>query len=172
VVPAVVLVVVVAHEVGVAALEAEAEVVVASEVVASKKVISSLLFWFKLFIFSLFFPFLSLSFHLLPGPPETVQGIFSLCVWSSSFSPSLSFVATLFLPLIFLCVCLEMGVMVHPCENAILIKASSDQKIPHFNAPIYLENKQQIGKVEEVLGPINELVTFFCFCFDQVCLAS
>lgn len=31
-------------------------------------------------------------------------------------------------------------------------------QIPYFNAPIYLENKTQIGKVEEILGPINSVV--------------
>lgn len=30
-------------------------------------------------------------------------------------------------------------------------------KIPYFNAPIYLENKSAIGKVDEILGPINEV---------------
>jgi H/ACA ribonucleoprotein complex subunit 1 len=28
---------------------------------------------------------------------------------------------------------------------------------PYFNAPIYLENKSSIGKVDEILGPINEV---------------
>lgn len=30
-------------------------------------------------------------------------------------------------------------------------------QIPHFNAPIYLQNKSQIGKIDEILGPINEV---------------
>jgi H/ACA ribonucleoprotein complex subunit 1 len=30
-------------------------------------------------------------------------------------------------------------------------------KVPYFNAPIYLANKTQIGKVDEILGPINEV---------------
>lgn len=30
-------------------------------------------------------------------------------------------------------------------------------QIPYFNAPIYLENKTQVGKVEEVFGPINSV---------------
>ncbi|WZZ20370.1 hypothetical protein YC2023_121757 [Brassica napus] len=30
------------------------------------------------------------------------------------------------------------------------------EKIPYFNAPIYLQNKIQIGKVDEIFGPINE----------------
>lgn len=31
-------------------------------------------------------------------------------------------------------------------------------QIPYFNAPIFLQNKTQIGKVEEILGPINSVV--------------
>ena len=29
--------------------------------------------------------------------------------------------------------------------------------IPYFNAKIYLENKSEIGKIEEVFGPINKV---------------
>jgi rRNA processing protein Gar1 len=32
-------------------------------------------------------------------------------------------------------------------------------QIPYFNAPIFLENKTQIGKVEEILGAINNVVS-------------
>jgi H/ACA ribonucleoprotein complex subunit 1 len=28
-------------------------------------------------------------------------------------------------------------------------------QIPYFNAPMYLENKTQVGKIEEIFGPIN-----------------
>lgn len=31
------------------------------------------------------------------------------------------------------------------------------EKVPYFNAPIYLQNKTAIGKVDEILGPINEV---------------
>lgn len=31
------------------------------------------------------------------------------------------------------------------------------EKVPYFNAPIYLQNKTPIGKVDEILGPINEV---------------
>ncbi len=31
-------------------------------------------------------------------------------------------------------------------------------QIPYFNAPIFLENKTQIGKVEEILGSLNNVV--------------
>jgi H/ACA ribonucleoprotein complex subunit 1 len=42
-----------------------------------------------------------------------------------------------------------------------MVCKSTMDKVPHFNAPIYLENKQQIGKVDEILGPINTLVRPF-----------
>ena len=30
------------------------------------------------------------------------------------------------------------------------------EDVPYFNAPIYLENKQQIGKVDEIFGSIKD----------------
>ncbi|KAJ6171211.1 H/ACA ribonucleoprotein complex subunit GAR1 [Penicillium chermesinum] len=38
-----------------------------------------------------------------------------------------------------------------------MVCESVNPKIPYFNAPIFLENKSQIGKVDEVLGPINQV---------------
>ncbi|KAG1658500.1 hypothetical protein FOA52_011966 [Chlamydomonas sp. UWO 241] len=48
------------------------------------------------------------------------------------------------------------GAFAHACEGEAVCKLISE-KIPYFNAPIYLENKTQIGKVEEILGPINNV---------------
>ncbi|CAG8625903.1 3161_t:CDS:2 [Funneliformis caledonium] len=50
----------------------------------------------------------------------------------------------------------EMGLFLHACEGDMVCK-SVNSKIPYFNAPIYLENKNQIGKVDEILGPMNEV---------------
>ncbi|KAG5459017.1 MAG: Gar1/Naf1 RNA binding region-domain-containing protein [Olpidium bornovanus] len=50
----------------------------------------------------------------------------------------------------------EMGAFLHSCEGDMVCR-STNAKIPYFNAPIYLENKSQIGKVEEILGPMNEV---------------
>ncbi|GAV51732.1 hypothetical protein ZYGR_0AF02030 [Zygosaccharomyces rouxii] len=61
---------------------------------------------------------------------------------------------------------LEMGQFVHPCEGDIVCK-SINTKIPYFNAPIYLENKTQVGKVDEILGPMNE-VYFTIKCTEGV----
>lgn len=51
---------------------------------------------------------------------------------------------------------LEMGSFMHATEGEMVCK-SVNVKIPYFNAPIYLENKTMIGKVDEILGPINEV---------------
>ncbi|KAI9033162.1 Gar1/Naf1 RNA binding region-domain-containing protein [Hyaloraphidium curvatum] len=51
---------------------------------------------------------------------------------------------------------LEMGRYMHACEGEMVCK-STNSKVPYFNAPIYLENKSQIGKVDEILGPLNEV---------------
>ncbi|KAE8394194.1 Gar1/Naf1 RNA binding region-domain-containing protein [Aspergillus alliaceus] len=51
---------------------------------------------------------------------------------------------------------LEMGSVMHACEGEMVCE-SINPKIPYFNAPIYLENKTPIGKVDEVLGPINQV---------------
>ncbi|ORX46396.1 Gar1-domain-containing protein [Piromyces finnis] len=49
-----------------------------------------------------------------------------------------------------------MGEFMHECHGEMVCK-SINTKIPYFNAPIYLENKTQIGKVEEILGPFTEV---------------
>ena len=53
----------------------------------------------------------------------------------------------------------ELGEYLMPCEDDLVCK-STNEKIPYFNAPIYLENKQQIGKVDEIFGPIRDSVSF------------
>ena len=32
----------------------------------------------------------------------------------------------------------------------------TNEKIPYFNSPVYLENKEKIGKVDEIFGPIHD----------------
>ncbi|KAF2011700.1 Gar1-domain-containing protein [Aaosphaeria arxii CBS 175.79] len=51
---------------------------------------------------------------------------------------------------------LEMGTFVHACEGEMFCE-SINTKIPYFNAPIYLENKTPVGKVDEILGPLNQV---------------
>ncbi|KAF9591187.1 hypothetical protein IFM89_002842, partial [Coptis chinensis] len=49
----------------------------------------------------------------------------------------------------------EVASFLHACEGDAVIKLTHE-KIPYFNAPIYLQNKTHIGKVDEIFGPINE----------------
>ncbi|XP_051141659.1 putative H/ACA ribonucleoprotein complex subunit 1-like protein 1 isoform X2 [Andrographis paniculata] len=49
----------------------------------------------------------------------------------------------------------EISSFLHACEGDAVTKLTNE-KIPYFNAPIYTQNKTQIGKVDEIFGPINE----------------
>lgn len=49
-----------------------------------------------------------------------------------------------------------LGCVIKSCEGDIICK-STNTRIPYFNAPVYLENKTQIGKIDEILGPINDV---------------
>jgi hypothetical protein len=56
----------------------------------------------------------------------------------------------------------EVAEFSHACEDDIVVHATV-KDVPYFNAPIFLENKQQIGKVDEILGQIQDYVSFFIF---------
>jgi hypothetical protein len=60
----------------------------------------------------------------------------------------------------FFCFIVELGFFHHPCEDALVIKCTNE-KIPYFNAPLFLENKQHVGKVDEIFGPITDFVSLF-----------
>ena len=49
-----------------------------------------------------------------------------------------------------------MGSFMHATEGEMVCE-SINPKIPYFNAPIYLENKTAVGKVDEILGPLNQV---------------
>ncbi|GJJ12493.1 HACA snoRNP pseudouridylase subunit [Clathrus columnatus] len=52
---------------------------------------------------------------------------------------------------------LEMGTFVHAVEDEMLCSSLLVDKVPKFNSAIYLQNKSVIGKIDEILGPINEV---------------
>lgn len=69
---------------------------------------------------------------------------------------------------------IEIGTFVHAVEGEMLCASTMPSKVcssslkldyatdkidqvPYFNAPIYLPTKASIGKVDEILGPINEV---------------
>ncbi|KAL0176050.1 hypothetical protein M9458_028380, partial [Cirrhinus mrigala] len=50
----------------------------------------------------------------------------------------------------------------HPCEDDIVCKAvTENNQVPYFNAPVYLENKEQIGKVDEIFGQLRDFVSLY-----------
>lgn len=49
-----------------------------------------------------------------------------------------------------------------PVEDQIVVKLQHT-RVPYFNAQIYLENKQEIGKVDDIFGPISESVRCTAF---------
>ncbi|KAJ4910665.1 H/ACA ribonucleoprotein complex subunit [Raphanus sativus] len=49
----------------------------------------------------------------------------------------------------------EVATFLHACEGEAVTKLCQE-KIPRFNAPIYLQNKTKIGNVDEIFGPMNE----------------
>lgn len=59
---------------------------------------------------------------------------------------------------IYVWVSAEVSAFLHACEGDAVTRLTNE-KIPFFNAPIYLQNKTQIGKVDEIFGPINESVS-------------
>ena len=51
----------------------------------------------------------------------------------------------------------KLGNVSHTCEGQIVVK-STHEKIPYFNAFVFTATKQPLGKVDEILGPINQVI--------------
>merc|ERR1719148_194676 len=45
--------------------------------------------------------------------------------------------------------------MSHTCQDDLVVKVTQSD-VPYFNAPIYLENKQQVGKIDEIFGTLRD----------------
>ncbi len=51
----------------------------------------------------------------------------------------------------------EMGSFMHACEGELVVR-STNEKVPYFNATIFLANKTPVGKVEEIFGATTDLM--------------
>ena len=60
---------------------------------------------------------------------------------------------------------IEVGVVMHPCQEYVVVKHTLTDRVPIFNRPVYLENKTKIGVIDDVFGPINEYVNLAFFIF-------
>jgi len=53
----------------------------------------------------------------------------------------------------------EIGRVIHEVESEMLCRLSHAKgMVPMFNAGIYLENKTKIGKIDEILGPLTQIM--------------
>ncbi|XP_011214043.2 probable H/ACA ribonucleoprotein complex subunit 1 [Bactrocera dorsalis] len=50
---------------------------------------------------------------------------------------------------------IPLGSYSYSCEDDLVCKVEIED-VPYFNAPIYLENKEQIGKIDEIFGTIRD----------------
>ena len=57
----------------------------------------------------------------------------------------------------------------HECESEIVCK-STNEKIPYFNAPIYLENKSDIGKVDEIVKDYKGMMDGTMWIYYMFCM--
>lgn len=53
---------------------------------------------------------------------------------------------------------IPVGTVMHPCEEYIVLKNDIPDRVPKFNNPLYLENKQKIGVIDDVFGPIKDFM--------------
>ncbi|XP_030566560.1 probable H/ACA ribonucleoprotein complex subunit 1 [Drosophila novamexicana] len=50
---------------------------------------------------------------------------------------------------------IALGNFSYACQNDLVCKVDIDD-VPYFNAPIFLENKEQIGKIDEIFGTVRD----------------
>lgn len=50
---------------------------------------------------------------------------------------------------------IPLGIFDYPCQDDLVCKVQIDD-VPYFNAPIFLENKEQIGKIDEIFGTLRD----------------
>jgi len=53
----------------------------------------------------------------------------------------------------------------HASESDMVFKVQNIEKIPKFNSPVFLENKTMFGQIDEIFGPVNEVVRAHCEAF-------
>ena len=51
-----------------------------------------------------------------------------------------------------------MGSYMHPCKEQMVCKAIQKQQVPKFNRRLFLQNKTEVGTVDEILGPVDSFV--------------
>lgn len=50
---------------------------------------------------------------------------------------------------------MPVGYFDYACQDDLVCKVTIED-VPYFNAPIFLENKEQIGKIDEIFGNLRD----------------
>lgn len=50
---------------------------------------------------------------------------------------------------------IPLGIFDYVCQEDLVCKVQIED-VPYFNAPIFLENKEQIGKIDEIFGNLRD----------------
>ncbi|EZG70562.1 Gar1/naf1 RNA-binding region protein [Gregarina niphandrodes] len=52
------------------------------------------------------------------------------------------------------------GKVLHPCEDQLVVEFSELDKsqVPYFNGRVFLASKTEVGKVDEILGPLTKML--------------
>ena len=53
----------------------------------------------------------------------------------------------------------EFAEFQHAAEDKLVVKCLDDKTVPKFNAHLYTQNKTQVGRVDEIFGPVNDVVS-------------
>lgn len=51
-----------------------------------------------------------------------------------------------------------MGTYSHSCKEQMVCKSTQKHQVPKFNRRIFLQNKTEVGSVDEILGPVDSFV--------------
>eukprot|EP01053_Blabericola_migrator_P002998 Blabericola_migrator_1__2997@NODE_186_length_11793_cov_118_761556_g161_i0_p5_GENE_NODE_186_length_11793_cov_118_761556_g161_i0NODE_186_length_11793_cov_118_761556_g161_i0_p5_ORF_typecomplete_len121_score25_73Gar1/PF04410_14/6_5e26RhlB/PF12300_8/0_35FoP_duplication/PF13865_6/0_99_NODE_186_length_11793_cov_118_761556_g161_i050485410 len=52
----------------------------------------------------------------------------------------------------------EAGHTLHECESELVCAINKlPEQVPYFNGRVFLENKAEVGKIDEILGPLNQM---------------
>lgn len=73
--------------------------------------------------------------------------------------PKVSSVGLKILYLTYISLTTEVGEIMHACQEELVCKCTLNEQVPYFNGRIFVENKQEIGKIDEILGPIHQFVS-------------
>ena len=53
---------------------------------------------------------------------------------------------------------IPVGKFLHACKDEMVYKCTLSQQVPYFNTPLYTKDINKLGMLDEVFGPINDIM--------------